>query len=77
VEFGDYDPVQSSRLTFAYPITGNNTGLAAGTAVGLVTASTLDNMAQGLTITVGVRKGGYITNAAGTKFYPVSSPNNF
>jgi hypothetical protein len=42
-----------------------------------VTASTLDNMAQGLTITVGVRKGGYITNAAGTKFYPVSSPNNF
>lgn len=67
----------TASTTFAYPITGNNTGLAAGTAVGLLTASTLDNMAEGLSITVGIRKGGYRTTDAGTKFYPVASPNNF
>lgn len=58
------------------PLTGNNTRLGAGTQISMTTSGTIASLA-GLMIAITVRKGGYITNAAGTKQYPVPSPNNF
>lgn len=53
--------------TIRFYVAPSGTALGSGSALGA---------AEGLSITVGIRKGGYRTTDAGTKFYPVASPNN-
>ena len=64
----------ANGTTMFSTLTNNTTVIAAGSTIGFVTASTPGTIA-GFTMTIGLRKAGYYTNDAGSKFYPQPGPS--